>query len=54
MPEVTKDTEQYISNKSFDPTFGVEMVKGLGYDSSSGVLRPIACDSNGYLKVSPQ
>ena len=51
---VTTDTEQYISNKSFDETFQIEIAEGVGYDSASGVLRPIACDANGYLKVSPQ
>ena len=47
----TKLTEQYIANRSFDPTFNVEMVEGLGYDSVNGVLRPIACDDTGQLKV---
>jgi hypothetical protein len=50
-PNTTTNSEQEISNKSFGPTFGVEMVKGLGYDSVNEVLRPIGVDANGYLKV---
>ncbi len=48
---VTKETEQAISNKSFDPTYQVEIVKLLGYDADVGVLRPIAVDSSGQIKV---
>lgn len=50
-PNPTDNSEQEISNKSFDPVFGVEMVKGLGYDSVNEVLRPVSVDANGYLKV---
>lgn len=47
--ETTKDTEQYIGNKSFDPTFQLEQVILMGYDSTNNVMRPIAVDSSGNL-----
>jgi hypothetical protein len=46
--EVT-DTEQYIANRSYDPTFDVQTAEGLVYDGT--VLRRVAVDANGYLKV---
>ncbi len=48
---ITKDTEQYISNKSFDSDYNLEIVKGMGYSSDDTDYRPIAVDSNGKLKV---
>lgn len=51
--EITKDTTQYIANKSFDPTFGVSMVEAVGYDSVNGVMRPVAVDSSGQIKFNP-
>jgi hypothetical protein len=49
--EVTKNSEQEIMNQSFDPTFNVQLVEGLGYDSVNLVLRPLAVDDQGQLKV---
>ena len=49
--ETTKESEQAIMNKSFDPTYNVEQVEGVGYDGDASVLRPIAVDANGKLKV---
>lgn len=48
----TELTEQYITNRSYDPTYEVEMVELVGYDSASGVLRPLAVTDTGLLKVS--
>lgn len=48
---VTTDSEQYIKNKSFDPTFQTSMVEAVGYDGS--VLRPIAVDATGQVKLDP-
>lgn len=48
---VTTDTTQYISNKSFDPTYNTEIVEILGYDAVNGVLRPLAVTNTGLLKV---
>jgi len=47
----TELTEQYAMNRSFDEVFNIEIVKGVGYDSVNAVLRPIACDDTGQLKV---
>lgn len=47
--ETTKDSVQFIKNKSFDPTFQVSMVEAVGYDGS--VLRPLAVDATGQLKL---
>ncbi len=48
---VTKDTTQYIKNKSFDSTYQTSQVEAVGYDSAGGVLRPIATDANGQIKL---
>ena len=52
MQEVTKDTGQYIKNKSFDPTFQVETVELLGHDSTNNILRRIQVTDTGNVKVS--
>jgi hypothetical protein len=49
----TTDTVQYIKNRSYDPTFDVETVELLGYDSDNNVLRRIVCDASGLVKIDP-
>ena len=49
--ETTKETEQYLQNKSFDPEFQVETAELLGHDLANNVLRRVAVNSSGYLKV---
>ena len=49
MQDTTKDSEQAVMNKSFDPTYQTQQVEILGYDS--GVLRPIAVTDTGLVKV---
>ena len=44
-------SEQDIYNLSFDETFDVLKIIGIGYDSTNNVLRRIAVDSNGQLKL---
>ena len=51
MQQVTKDSEQYISNKSFDPTYQVEVALLVGEDSINNVLRRVQVDASGNLKV---
>ena len=51
--EITKDTEQYILNKSFDPDFNVSTAELLGHDSVNSVLRRIQVDASGNLKIDP-
>ena len=51
MQPTTTDTPQYIQNKSFDPEFQVETAELLGHDLANNVLRRVAVDSSGYLKV---
>ena len=48
----TKETEQAILNKSFDPSFDVLAFENLGYDASSGTLVRQATDANGNVLTS--
>lgn len=47
--QVIKDTPQELGNKSFDPTFQLNTVEIMGYDSANNVMRPIAADANGNI-----
>ena len=51
MQPTTKESEQELANKSFDPVFNVEIVEAVGFDSVNNVLRPIAVDDTGKLKL---
>jgi hypothetical protein len=47
----TKDTEQYMINRSYDPDYNVEAVLLVGEDSTNGVLRRLKVNSSGELEV---
>ena len=46
---ITTDTEQYMQNKSFDPTFGLQTVELIGYDVVNNEMRRVAVNTQGQL-----
>lgn len=47
----TAMSEQELGNSTFDPTFGVNAMELLGYDSGANVLRRVAVNASGNLSV---
>jgi pyruvate dehydrogenase complex dehydrogenase (E1) component len=50
MQQDTKDTEQSLINRSYDPTYNMEVALLVGEDAP--VLRRVQVNSSGYIKVS--